>query len=120
MLNSPHLTSCTAIFWLMLAERQARTNQFDWLTSLCLALADQSRLPGSQRSQQPSGSHQSDLSLVVVRSQPGQVRSGQVMKRNILPFSVEAILAKDGGKYEKKPTVMSDEGKIININNSTG
>ena len=42
------------------------------------------------------------------------------MKKNILPFSVEAILAKDGGKYEKKPTVMSDEGKIININNSTG
>ena len=35
------------------------------------------------------------------------------MKRNILPFSVEAILAEDGGKHERKPAVTSGEGKDI-------
>ena len=43
------------------------------------------------------------------------MRSGEVwsnMKKHVLPFSVEAILAEDGGKYEKKPAVMSGEGNV--------
>ena len=35
------------------------------------------------------------------------------MKKHVLPFSVEAILAEDGGKHEKKPAVMSGEGNIL-------
>ena len=34
------------------------------------------------------------------------------MKKHLLPFSVEAILAEDEGRYEKKPALMSGEGNI--------
>ena len=50
MINNQHLNSRTAIFWLMLTERQARTIQVDWLVPDCLALSDQSTLPGSPSS----------------------------------------------------------------------